>query len=73
METKIASQKNLSVVRIIAPAQAKNILGFVKRFSEFSKGIYETCNRDIFNLALVIVVVFSILQFILFLRFASNN
>ena len=54
--------------------QAKKLLGFVKRFSEFKKGIYETCDRNFFNLALIIVVViFSIVQFVLFLRFASNN
>ena len=53
--------------------QAKTFLGFVKRFIEFTKGIYETCNRDFFNLALIVVIVFSVVQFILFLRFASNN
>ena len=49
-------------------------MGLVKRFSEFAKGIYETCGRNFFNLSIIIVVVvFSILQFILFLRFARNN
>ena len=49
-------------------------MGFEKRFSELEKGIYETCDRTFFNLALIIVaVVFSIVQFIVFLRFASNN
>ena len=37
---------------------------------EFGKGIYETCNRSFFNLAIIFVVVFSIVQFILFLCFA---
>ena len=54
--------------------QVKFILGFVKCFSEFAKGIYEAFNCNFFNLAIVIVVaVFSIVQFILFFRFASNN
>ena len=54
--------------------QAKMILGFVKGFSEFVKGIYEICNHNSFNLVLIIVVVvFSIVQFILFLPFTSNN
>ena len=53
-----------------SPSQAKIFLGFVKHFSEFAKGIYETCDCNFFNLALV---VFSIVQFILFLCFASNN
>ena len=54
--------------------QAKNILGFVKCFTEFAKGIYEICDRNFFNLTVVIVVVvFSIVQFILFLHFASSN
>ena len=47
-------------------------MGLVKRFSEFAKGIYETCGRNFFNLSIV-VVVFSIVQFILFLCFARNN
>ena len=50
-------------------------MGLVKRSSEFAKGIYETCGRNFFNLSIIIVVVvvFSIVQFILFLRFARNN
>ena len=56
-----------------SPPQAKTFLGFLKCFSELAKGIYKTCDRNIFNLALITVAVFSILQFILFLRFASNN
>ena len=53
--------------------QAKNILVFVKHFSEFEKGIYETCNCNFLNLAITIaVVVFSKVKFILFLRFSNN-
>ena len=37
-----------------SPSQAKIFLGFVKRFSEFVKGIYETCDCNFFNLALVV-------------------
>ena len=48
-------------------------MGFAKRFSEFLKGIYETCNGNFFNLAIIIaIVVFSIVK-LLFLYFASNN
>ena len=48
-------------------------MGFAKRFSEFLKGIYETCNGNFFNLAIIIaIVVFSIVE-LLFLYFASNN
>lgn len=49
-------------------------MGFVKRFNEFVKGIYETCNLVFFNVVLVVVVVVVVLstvQFILFLHFAS--
>ena len=54
--------------------QAKKLLDFVKRFSEFVVVIYETCDRNFFNLALIIVgAVFSLVHFILFLRFATNN
>ena len=54
------------------PVQAKTFLGFVKDFSEFAKGIYETCN--FFNFALIIVVVaFAIVRLILFLHFTGNN
>ena len=54
--------------------QATNFLGFVKCFSEFAKGIYEICDRDFFKLAIIIIVVIlSIVHFILFLCFASNN
>ena len=48
-------------------------MGLVKRFSEFAKGIYETCGCNFFNLSIIVVVVFSIVQFILFLCFARNN
>ena len=44
--------------------QAKHFLGFVKGFSESVKGIYETCNCNFFNLA--IIIVFPTLQFILY-------
>ena len=56
-------------------SQAKNLLGFVKHFNEFAKGIYETRDQNFFNLAIIIIiaVVFSIVQFILFLHFASHN
>ena len=41
--------------------------GFVKRFSEFAKGIYEKCDRHFFNLAIIIVVaVFSVVQLIFY-------
>ena len=49
-------------------------MGFVKRFNEFVKGIYETCDLSFFNVVLVVVVVvvaLSTVQFILFLHFAS--
>ena len=72
LETKIASQKKTSVERKITRHRLKNVLGFAKCFSEFAKGIYEICNRNLFNLA-IIVAVFSIVQFILCLRFAINN
>ena len=38
--------------------QAKMFWGFMKRFSKFTKGIYETGDRNFFNLTLSIVVVF---------------
>ena len=66
LETKIASQKNQCNKENSLP-QAKIFLGFVKHFTEFAKGIYETWDHNFFNLALTIVVVFSIVQFILFL------
>ena len=31
-------------------------------FSEFEKGIYETCHQNFFNLGLIVLVVFSIAQ-----------
>ena len=47
--------------------QAKKILGFVKCFSEFPKGIYETCDCNSFNLAITsITVVFLIVQFLFY-------
>ena len=48
-------------------------MGLVKRSSEFAKRIYETCGRNFFNLSIIVVVVFSIVQFILFFCFARNN
>ena len=59
LETKIALQKSLSVAMKIVRHRLK-YLGFMKRFSEFAKGIYETCDCNFFNLALA--VVFSIVQ-----------
>ena len=57
-----------------SPTPAKKFLGFVKRFSEFARGIYKTCDCSFLNFVLIIVVVaFSIIQFILFLHFASNK
>ena len=38
--------------------QAKMFWGFMKLFSEFTKGIYKTCDRNFFNLTLSVVVVF---------------
>ena len=50
-----------------SPPHAKRFLGFVKHFSKFAKWVYETtCNHVVFNLALINVVVFSIVQSILF-------
>ena len=49
-------------------------MGFVKYFSKFAKGIYEKYDHIFFNLAFtIVVVVFSVVKFILFLYFASNN
>ena len=70
METKIALQKKSKHSKENSPPQAINFLGFVKDFSKFVKGIYETCNRNFFNLALIIAAVFSIVQFILSLCIA---
>ena len=53
--------------------RAKNSQGFGKHFGEFAKGIDETCVRNFFNAVLTAVVVFLIVQFILFLRFVSND
>ena len=53
--------------------QTENFVGFVKCFSELEKGIYETCKCNFFNLPVVLVVVFSIVQLILFLCFARRN
>ena len=66
LEIKITLQKSPSIVKRIEQ-------GFVKCFSEFAKGIYETFGCNFFNIAIVIVAVFLILQFILFLCFAGNN
>ena len=73
LETKMPSQKKSERREENSPPQAKRFLGFAKRFSEFAKRIYETCDRNFFNLTIIVVVVFSIVQFILCLRFASNN
>ena len=51
----------------------KNFRGSAKRFSEFAEGIYKTYDFNFFNLAPIVLVVFLIVQFILFLRFASND
>ena len=73
METKIASQKKMSIERKITRCRLKNVLGFAKHFSEFVKGIYEICDLNLINLAIIIVAVFSKVQFILCLHFAINN
>ena len=73
LETKIASQKKNERREENTRHRLKNVLGFAKHFSEFAKGIYEICDRNLFNLAIIIVAVFSIVQFILCLRFAINN
>ena len=63
--------KNSSVARKI-PRRMLNFGGgggggFVKRFSEFAKGIYEKCDRHFFNLVIIIVVaVFSVVQLIFY-------
>ena len=77
MGTKIASQKIATAESKIASAGYFSFFfgrgggggGWVG-LCEFGKGIYETCNRSFFNLAIIFVVVFSIVQFILFLCFA---
>ena len=77
LETRVASQKKSEHCEENSLPQAKNSLGFgeflVKHFSEFVKGIDETCIRNFFNVVLTAVVVFLIVQFILFLRFGSND
>ena len=73
METRIASQKKSERCEENSLPQAKNSLGFGKHFSEFAKGIDETCIRNFFSVVLTAVVVFLIVQFILFLRFVSND
>ena len=70
LERKIALQKSPSIASKIATT-CKNIFGFCEAFCEFAEGIYETCERNFFNLALTSC--FSRVQFILFLHFASNN
>ena len=54
-------------------SETEAFLGFERCFSKFTRGIYKTCYCNFFNLAIIIVIVFSIIQFILFLRFADNN
>ena len=73
METRIASQKKAERCEENSLPQAKNSLGFGKHFSEFAKGIDETCVRNFFNVVVTTVVVFLIVQFILFLHFGSND
>ena len=58
MEAKVASQKKSECSEENSLPQAKMFWGFMKRFSEFTKGIYETCDRNFFNLTLSGVVVF---------------
>ena len=72
MEIKIPLQKKCERSEENSLLEAKQSLGFVKHFKESAKGIYKTCNSSFFNLALIIAVVFSIIQS-LFLHFASNN
>ena len=38
--------------------QAKTFFGFVKHFSLFAKGVYETCDCNFFSFVIIIVVVF---------------
>ena len=73
METKIVSQKSPTVESKIASAGYFSFFGGGGRGGGggFGKGIYETYNRSFFNLAIIFVVVFSIVQFILFLCFAG--
>ena len=73
LETRIVSQKKSERCEENSLPQAKNSLGFGKLFSEFAKGIDETCVRNFFNVVLTAGVVFLIVQFILFLCFGSND
>ena len=62
---EIALHKSPAVVRKIASHRLKILGGggggVVKHFSEFAKGIYEICDHNFFNLAIIIfLVVFSI-------------
>ena len=67
METKIDLQKKSEHSQENKLPQAKKILGFAKCFSEFPKGIYETCDCNSFNLAITsITVVFLIVQFLFY-------
>ena len=69
LETKIASQKKSERSEENSLPQANNFLGSAKRFNEFGKGTYGTCDRNFFNLAIIIVVVvFSIVQFIFYFK-----
>ena len=43
---------------IKSPLQAENFSGLVKRFSKFAKGIYEICDCNFFNFALIIIAGF---------------
>ena len=53
---RIASQKDPSIVRKQL-LQAKTFLGFVKHFSLFAKGVYETCGCNFFSFVIIIVAV----------------
>ena len=69
MKTKIASQKSSKRSEENNPPGAKLFFGFVKRISEFAKRIYETFDCNFFNVAIIIVAVFSIAQFTQFILF----
>ena len=59
LETKIASQKKSEHSEENSPSQVKTFLDFVKCFSKLAKGIYETCDCNFFNFALLIIAVVS--------------
>ena len=49
------------------------MFGFCEAFYWIWERIYLTWDRNFFNLAVIIVAVFSKIEFILFLRFASKE